>query len=281
MLPSFPYLIAVLWLALGMTGAAAQEVPIAPWSRLLIPSPGPARVEGFYSAGCLAGARALPLLGPGYEVMRPKRHRYYGHPELIRFLQRLGRKAAARGVRLLIGDMAQPRGGPTNSHHISHQTGLDVDIWFQVIDHRQRLSRRVANTLTAPSVVNIAAGRLRPSHWRRLFRDVLRWAAQSSETERIFVNPVIKRALCADPRNHAWLGKLRPWWGHADHFHVRLVCPADSPDCRPQPPPPVGSGCTPDLDNWVEAQKHPQPKSHAKPRPIILPAACQAVLDAP
>ena len=36
---------------------------------------------------------------------------------------------------------------------------------------------------------------------------------------------------------------MRPWWGHDDHFHVRLACPADSPECTPQAPLPPGDGC--------------------------------------
>ena len=37
--------------------------------------------------------------------------------------------------------------------------------------------------------------------------------------------------------DRAWLEKVRPWWGHDYHFHVRLRCPGDSPECKSQPPP--------------------------------------------
>ena len=40
-----------------------------------------------------------------------------------------------------------------------------------------------------------------------------------------------------------WLRKVRPWWGHHDHFHVRLPCPADSPLCEAQAALPQGDGC--------------------------------------
>ena len=40
-------------------------------------------------------------------------------------------KDAASGLPVFyVGDMAQPRGGPLPFGHASHQTGLDVDIWF-------------------------------------------------------------------------------------------------------------------------------------------------------
>ncbi|MDX1607259.1 MAG: penicillin-insensitive murein endopeptidase, partial [Candidatus Competibacterales bacterium] len=94
------------------------------------PAPGPAQVHGFYSAGCVQGARPLALRGDHHQVMRPSRNRYYGHPALIDFIERLGRTAADHGVRLLVGDLAQPRGGPMDSGHRSHQSGLDADIWF-------------------------------------------------------------------------------------------------------------------------------------------------------
>jgi murein endopeptidase len=41
-------------------------------------------------------------------------------------------------------------------------------------------------------------------------------------------------------RDGAWLTKVRPWWGHYYHFHVRIACPPESGDCRAQPPVPRG-----------------------------------------
>ncbi|MFZ2079368.1 MAG: penicillin-insensitive murein endopeptidase [Xanthobacteraceae bacterium] len=28
---------------------------------------------------------------------------------------------------------------------------------------------------------------------------------------------------------------MRPWYGHAEHFHVQIACPAGSAECKPQP----------------------------------------------
>jgi len=44
------------------------------WSDVAYPLPGPPRVIGSYTAGCIAGAVTLPLLGDGYQVMRPSRN---------------------------------------------------------------------------------------------------------------------------------------------------------------------------------------------------------------
>ena len=58
---------------------------------------------------------------------------------------------------------------------------------------------------------------------------LLRLAARDTLVDRIFVNPVIKATLCRrlPQTEHAWLGKLRPWFAHDDHFHVRLNCPPE------------------------------------------------------
>src|SRR5258708_436684 len=102
-------------------------------------------VIGFYSKGCLAGAEALPINGPTWQVMRLSRNRNWGHPELIRFLKRLSAKGAKLGwPGLLVGVMSQPRGGPMITGHASHQVGLDADIWLTPMPKREltRAERR-------------------------------------------------------------------------------------------------------------------------------------------
>ena len=69
------------------------------WGQLDAPTPPPARAFGSPSRGCLAGAEALPLDGPGWQVMRPSRHRYFGHPQLIAFIERLAADAEQYGRR--------------------------------------------------------------------------------------------------------------------------------------------------------------------------------------
>jgi penicillin-insensitive murein endopeptidase len=105
----------------------------------------------------------------------------------------------------------------------------------------------------------------------------------------VFVNAAIKKALCRDPdSDRGWLHKMRPYWGHDYHFHVRLSCPAGSPACKPQDPvPPGGDGCGKDLDWWFrDSVIHPKPSPvPPKPRPPLtmknLPPACREVLVAP
>jgi penicillin-insensitive murein endopeptidase len=48
---------------------------------------------GFYARGCIAGAVALPINGPAWQVMRLSRNRNWGHPDLIALLERVAAKA--------------------------------------------------------------------------------------------------------------------------------------------------------------------------------------------
>jgi penicillin-insensitive murein endopeptidase len=91
------------------------------------------------------------------------------------------------------------------------------------------------------------------SKWNPVYGGILKLAASSEKVDRIFVNPLIKRKLCTTYKGENWLGKIRPWWGHDGHFHVRLHCPNDSPLCEPQKPVPDGDGCDADLDMWLRA----------------------------
>src|SRR5262245_38233040 len=92
------------------------------------PATGLPEAIGAYERGCLNGAQPLPADGPNWQVMRPSRHRNWGHPVLIAFLERLAQKLPTQAdwSGLLVGDIAQPRGGPMLTGHGSHQIGLDA-----------------------------------------------------------------------------------------------------------------------------------------------------------
>jgi penicillin-insensitive murein DD-endopeptidase len=252
------------------------------------PTPLAARAIGFYSAGCLAGAKALPINGPTWQVMRLSRNRNWGHPKLIAFLERLANNAKKIGwPGLLVGDMSQPRGGPMLTGHASHQVGLDADIWLTPMpDHRLSVEER--EFMSATEVVRPDRLDVDTSVWAHKHTALIRTAAEDPDVERIFVNAAIKKALCREAGpDRAWLSTVRPWWGHDYHFHVRIYCPADSPDCKPQPPPEPGDGCGHELDYWFsDAVLHPKPSEEpAKPKPGLtlaqLPAACRKILMAP
>lgn len=247
-----------LCLAAGCA-AAAQE-----------PSPGPARSIGAPANGCLAGGQALAFDGPGYSLVRTQRERYYGHADLLDYVQTLGERVTHAGLgRMLVGDLSQAKGGPLAYGHNSHQNGLDVDVWFQVAPQPLFSPLDALREPGAqPSLLNPGHNGLSPL-WNGSQTTLLRLAAESPKVERIFVNPWIKRELCRSAPGD-WLRKLRPWHGHDDHFHARLACPPDSPHCQAQAPVPAGDGCGEELASWFHPTKPggAKPRTHREPWPV-------------
>ena len=261
------------------------------------PSPLEARAIGSYSKGCLAGGVVLPINGPDWQVMRLTRNRNWGSPQLIDFLERLSSDARAQDgwPGLLVGDLSQPRGGPMLTGHTSHQVGLDADIWLTPMPDRtltpeERKEMTAVTMLKDPLTVDTT-----------IFTDthvkLIRRAASYPQVARIFVHPAIKRSLCKRAasvgKDRAWLGKVRPWWNHHYHFHVRLACPPGMDGCKNQKPVTGDSGCGgKELANWESMLKksaiwtaqtpiEPGPKKPGKRRNTRLrdlPADCKTVL---
>ncbi len=270
-----------IWLLLPASLAlGADRTSPSRWSAQTLPKPGPPRVIGSASAGCVQGATALPLAGDGFELLHPSRHRYYGHPALVDYIRRLAAAVEQKGLpALLVGDLSQPRGGPTPTDHASHQSGLDVDIAYT----------RPADALWRPlgpqeregdfvPVVDLATRTL-TADWHPRIAELLELAASDPAVDRIFVNALIKRELCTrGSPGTPWLARLRPWWGHHDHFHVRLRCPEGSPDCRAQEPPPPGDGCGSELNWWFSHEASLPAGRHGHAGTHALPAACAGLL---
>ena len=102
------------------------------------------------------------------------------------------------------------------------------------------------------------------------------------------------------------MAKMRPLYGHHDHFHVRLSCPRGERNCEKQTPPikriSKGDGCDETLNWWVTDYLNPPPppdpsktktktkkkKTETKPPPrraremimADLPKQCTGVLTA-
>lgn len=266
--------ILLLLLASSSVAAAAETAGVA-----TVPFPGPARSIGSAANGCLAGGRALPLSGPGWETLRPERNRFWANPALLSFIAEKAGELPPPW-RLLVADIAQPRGGHMVNGHGSHQTGIDVDILYRLSDHPLDDEERARPAMDG---VLDRDGAFLPARWGAEQTALVRLFASDPRVERIFVNPAIKQALCdgaGDDR--AWLHRLRPWWGHDDHFHVRLRCPPGDADCIPGPPLPPGDGCGAEVRSWISSgdwKSVPKPNPSAKPRRVELPAACRGILD--
>ena len=266
---------AIALLALLASGASLAATP---WQKITHPVAGSAQSIGAFSNGCIVGAQELPLQSDTYQVMRTDQRRYFGHPDLVLFIQRLGNQVHNLGLgTMLIGDMGMPAGGRFNGGHASHQTGLDVDIFLQL--PKTRWSSAQLLKPQALDLVSADGKRVVTSRWSPEISSMIKLAAEDNYVTRIFVNPAIKQQLCLDAgTDRDWLRKVRPWFQHRAHMHVRLRCPANSLECEDQPLPPPGDGCGYELQSWFEPAK-PGTSKPEKKTPPPLPPSCQALLD--
>lgn len=270
-------LILTALFALG-TQASPQD-----WQKVKRPIPsenGKANPIGSYTNGCIIGAQALPEKGEGYQVIRKNRNRFYGHPDMIAYLERLGQRAKSAGLpTMLVGDIAMPGGGRFLTGHASHQMGLDADIWLRMgaMSDADALNSDGKGLL----VVDRKAQRVDERVWNTNHATLIKLAAQDPQVTRIFVNPAIKVKLCQTAgSDRGWLQKVRPWYGHDSHFHVRLKCPSDAAYCENQAPVPAGDGCGDELYSWFEPAK----PSTGTPKPKVMPPEpflCQQILSSP
>ena len=124
---------------------------------------------GVPHAGRLVRGVQLPAEGETFFTWDPLRHtspnrvwRRYGTDRLVRVVLRVLREYAeahSLAPRVGIGDLSRPRGGDFGPRfglpgHVSHQNGLDVDVYYPRLDGRERapkrpsqIDRRLAQTL--------------------------------------------------------------------------------------------------------------------------------------
>lgn len=281
--------------ALAGTADAQERTAASLFGAADLPSDQAPEPIGSYSRGCGAGLVELPESGPTWQAMRLSRNRNWGQPVLIDYLIGLSQAATGLGWKgLYIGDLSQPRGGPSRSGHLSHQTGLDADVWYTP-PPRLNLSAGERETVSAIVVRTDDQKRVN-ARWTPSHAALLRIAASDPRVDRIFVAAAIKIEMCktATAKDKKWLQKIRPLYGHEDHFHVRLNCPKGARACEVQTPNVAelsngGNGCDETLTWWVttylEELKNP-PKRPAEPRKkgprdyvlADLPRACRAVL---
>lgn len=152
----------------------------------------------------------LPPRGAHFVTWDPVRKRTpnrwwrrYGTDELVRLLLRVTRaygRAHPGAPRVLIGDLSRPHGGNFGRRygplgHVSHQNGLDADVYFPRRDRRLRAPRR-------PSQVD-----------RRLAQDLVDRFVRAG-ARLVLVGPSLG---LKGPR-----GVVTPYPNHDDHLHVRL-----------------------------------------------------------
>ncbi len=235
---------------------------------------------GYYTAGCIKNSHMLPVDGFGYQVIRTSRNSNYGHKSLTGLIENIASEIrSAYGVTLLIGDLSSKNGGPMPEYHSSHQTGLDADILYihgYAEKDKRPYSVNEREKMSPESVLNGSRTAIDHGKWSWINGRVLKLAASHMNVDRIFVNPLIKKELCSIYDDQAWLRKIRPWYKHDGHFHLRLKCPDNSIKCRSGPRIPEGTGCGKALEIWL-SEKRPKRNSAKKPkrRP---PQECEDIL---
>jgi len=115
-------------------------------------------------AGTLSDGTQLPLEGPDWVTWNPVTNsspnapkRLYGTDHTIGTIVSVTaayRAAHPDAPRVVIGDISREGGGPMTDEHVSHQNGLDADIYFPRLDHklaapvaRYQIDRRLSQDL--------------------------------------------------------------------------------------------------------------------------------------
>jgi murein endopeptidase len=99
-------------------------------------------------SGRLVRGVQLPAGGPTFFTWDPLLHRRpdrgwrrWGTDSLVRVVLRVVARYAAEhpgAARVGIGDLSKRRGGWFGPRHVSHQNGLDVDVYYPRLDRRER-----------------------------------------------------------------------------------------------------------------------------------------------
>ncbi len=164
---------------------------------------------GLPYAGRLVNGTQLPVEGADWVTWNPatdsapnEPHRLYGHERTIRTVVSVlaaYRAAHPAAPRVVVGDISF-RHGRSMDEHVSHQNGLDVDVYYPRLDRR----------LSAP--------RESSQIDRRLAQDLLdRFVAAGAHM--VFVG------YSTDLRGPS--GVVVPYPRHENHMHVRFHAPRD------------------------------------------------------
>jgi Penicillin-insensitive murein endopeptidase len=163
---------------------------------------------GWPDHGTLVRGVRFPAQGPTFFTWDPMQHRSpdrpwrrYGNNRLVRIVLRVlaaYARAHPAAQRVGIGDFSRQHGGYFGPKHVSHQNGLDVDVYYPRLDGRERPPTRAAQID------------------RPLAQDLLnRFLAAGAV--RIFVGP--NTDLTGPPRI------VRVLWNHDNHMHIRIAGP--------------------------------------------------------
>lgn len=201
-----------------------------------------------YTRGKLENADRFALETESYTKIMQARARHYATFDLIyviEFAADAVKKAFPDGERIQIGDASQEHGGFIRGHS-SHQNGLDVDIAYLRKDYQEQNP----NHYDGFEENFVFKGKLSSNFDLERNWHFIKSLVSTKRINRIFINPVIKKALCIHAKDigeitseRETLRHLRAWSGHRDHMHIRINCPENSPLCKQQPDLHEDTGC--------------------------------------
>jgi murein endopeptidase len=162
---------------------------------------------GLQYAGRLINGTQLPQEGPNWVTWNPVTDsspnlpgRLYGHERTIRAILSVlsgYRVAHPDAPKVVVGDISFRHGGRMDQH-VSHQNGLDVDIYYPRLDRR-------ATSPTSPQQID-----------RRLAQDLLdRFIAEGAKVVFVGYSSGLRGAT----------GVVVPYPNHENHMHVRFPAP--------------------------------------------------------
>jgi murein endopeptidase len=165
----------------------------------------PSAALGEPAAGRLVRGVKFPAEGGHFFTWDPLLHRVpnragrrWGTDRLVRFVLRVVAEYAEAhpgAPRVGIGDLSRRRGGPFGPVHVTHQNGLDADVYYPRRDGAERPPLSVSEID------------------RRLAEDLVdRFVAAGAEL--VYVGP--NTGFIGPP------GVVRVLWNHDNHLHVRI-----------------------------------------------------------
>ena len=235
-MPRVTELVGSCALGLLAAGCFGTPTPLAP---------GLGGTIGVPHNGVQTEAVELPVSGPGFRRLRPRRPAYFGQPRLVKLLEIATATVDAEhpGTRpLLIGDLSSKYGGKLPGHN-SHRTGRDVDLlWYVTTPSGAPVDNpgfvHVGSDGLAKVFGRGGAGRGQyvrldvPRQWSLVKallsvpRANIQWIFCSNEIEALLID--YARSKGEDPAliwyAETVLHQPRDSSPHDDHFHLRLAC---------------------------------------------------------
>ena len=203
--------------------------------------------KGYYSRGSLINPDKMPVEGTGFRLAIPASRVVYATYDLVTIIKNtaVAMEAAYPGQEgLRVGELSAMRGGYANGHD-SHQNGLDIDLGYY---------RAGMGPLPEIEKYTFEA-MVRRGKVQKLFDvernyEFMKMIVRTGRANRIFVHPKIKASLCEYAKSlgentdiNPYLSVIRGWPLHADHMHVRITCPRNSPKCKNQVLPSAETEC--------------------------------------